>query len=137
MKAPFYLPITALTPDQRKRWAEEQLKRNQERAREAQRLQDQAMDAAAKKRDTKPLFYTDVQGDRPIIIYGGGKHFYNDLRDLAARAREEEWTARERLAAQRPNPWVTLHTALDQRRREAVGTKVFHIPSNPVSNKDR
>lgn len=132
--APLYVPLSALTPDQRKRWVERQMQKNIERGRQEIERREKAAEREHAARDTKPMMYVDDSSDHPIVIFGGGQHWYNDLKDLAARKREQEWTAPERL--KQPDPMLTLRTVLDRQKREAVGMKVFHISNNPISSKE-
>ena len=85
------------------------------------------------RKDAKPLVFRDGRTDthRPVIIVGGGGMWYEDMKDMARRAREKPNPKDDPYRVRR-DPKVDVAESLDRRYRQSRGTRTFHIPNNPL-----
>ena len=85
------------------------------------------------KKDTKPAYYMNKEDrHRPIMVFGGGGMWHEDMKDKARRMREN-YNPLADPDRPRHNPREDVHTALDRRMRRMTGVRVFHIANNPLA----
>lgn len=127
----------SLTPDQKKRWAERQIKKLVKMASDQKEAKERKLEIenSPKRRDTKPVLYLHEEADRPIIVVGSRSQFLEDLKDIARRRAEEPFL-RNPDKFKRPHPMDTLRTILDMKQREKKGIKVFGPNGSNIINKE-
>ena len=131
---PLLVPLNTLSPEKQRAYYRKHLQKIEDRARVEKAQRERMAEAVDSKEywDRKPTLYVHNEGDRPIVVVGGGHTTRAELREIAMRRAERPQFPNGRRIVQ-PDPWLTLKTAAEQKLRDSIGLKVFHIKNNPLA----
>lgn len=133
-----YLPLSALTADQVKRFAEHRINRNLRHVKRVQERAERAFVRAINPRtnDERPAIYLHKDGPYPLIVIGAGVERLGAMKELAVRRAERPMfdnTPNGEPRHKRPHPLDALRGAVEVYKRNLTGTRVFHIRQNPLA----